>query len=191
MTLHTMGQLVGATQNDIAFDSHIPIGAQVIGSPDCTVNAQINKEATTFTFQPLGCSPGATCESMRAIVISALNVGPIADGSLLYTCVVNIDDNAELGRDYPLACSAPTAGDPASNSLAASCTDGRISVAIACSGDCNGDDEVSIDELLKGVNIALGNLPAVDCPAFDTDANGAVTIDELLAAVSRALNACS
>ena len=55
-------------------------------------------------------------------------------------------------------------------------------------GDCNADQAVMVDELITGVNIALGNLLSTACPSFDADANGSVTVDELIWAVSNALN---
>jgi len=57
----------------------------------------------------------------------------------------------------------------------------------AGTGDCNGDRVVTIDELIHGVNIALGNLPLSACPVFDANGNGQVTIDELITAVRNAL----
>ncbi|HVM96123.1 MAG TPA: hypothetical protein VMT89_07025 [Candidatus Acidoferrales bacterium] len=59
-----------------------------------------------------------------------------------------------------------------------------------CVGDCNSDGEVSIDELILGVNIALGSAALSSCPTFDADDSGDVTIDEIIAAVSNALNSC-
>lgn len=41
----------------------------------------------------------------------------------------------------------------------------------ACIGDCNGDGTVSIDELLRGVNIALGALPIGACALFACNSN--------------------
>ena len=190
VTLHATQQQVGGTQNDILFDPHASVAAKADGTPDCAVNPGIGKEATSFTFQPPGCTPDATCERVRAFVLSFDNVDPIPDGSLLYTCIVSVAGDAAVGSDYPLVCSGVGASDPEGNAVAASCTDGRVSVAIACNGDCNGNDQVTVDELLKGVNIALGNLPVADCPAFDSDANGIVTVDELLKAVNTALNGC-
>jgi hypothetical protein len=61
---------------------------------------------------------------------------------------------------------------------------------MACTGDCNGDGEVTIDELLIGVNIALDLQPLSRCAAFDAGGDGMVTIDELLAAVNNALGGC-
>jgi cysteine-rich repeat protein len=65
----------------------------------------------------------------------------------------------------------------------------RIGPAL-CTGDCNRDDSVTIDELLKGANMALGATPAGDCPSFDTNGDDRVTIEELIAAVNKALNGC-
>ena len=59
-----------------------------------------------------------------------------------------------------------------------------------CVGDCNDDHEVTVDELIKGVDIALGTLPLGDCPSFDTNGDGEVTVNELIQGVNNALNGC-
>ena len=59
-----------------------------------------------------------------------------------------------------------------------------------CVGDCNGDGEVRVDELVTLVNIAL-ELQTLDaCPTADRNGDGRVTIDEVLLAVTHALNRC-
>ena len=55
----------------------------------------------------------------------------------------------------------------------------------------NGDGSVTVDELIKGVNIARGTATVDTCQAMDANGDGAVTIDELIAAVNRALNGCA
>ncbi|MBI4516957.1 MAG: hypothetical protein HY699_14195 [Deltaproteobacteria bacterium] len=60
-----------------------------------------------------------------------------------------------------------------------------------CIGDCGDDGEVTVDELVKGVNIALGTAELSGCPGFDTDDDGEVTVDELVKAVNAALNGCA
>ena len=60
-----------------------------------------------------------------------------------------------------------------------------------CVGDCNGDGEVTIDELLVGVNIVLDTLPLSACPAFDTGMKGTVSVSDVTTAVGNALNGCS
>jgi hypothetical protein len=62
--------------------------------------------------------------------------------------------------------------------------------ASACGGDCNGDSEVTVDELVRGVAIALASTPLIECPGLDRNGDGAVTVDELLAAVNEALTGC-
>jgi hypothetical protein len=59
-----------------------------------------------------------------------------------------------------------------------------------CVGDCDGSGEVTVDEVIKGVNIALDNAALDICPQFDVDGNGMVTINELIIAVNNVLNGC-
>lgn len=67
----------------------------------------------------------------------------------------------------------------------------RARGALPCVGDCNVDGEVTVDEVVRGVNIALGSLAVSECAAADRDGDGAVTIDEIVAAVQAALNSCA
>ncbi len=82
------------------------------------------------------------------------------------------------------------------------CTEGRVGEACigdndvardaSCNspmaGDCNEDLSVSIDELLTGVNIALGADSVSTCPEMDMSRNGAVGVDELVMAVNSSLH---
>lgn len=60
----------------------------------------------------------------------------------------------------------------------------------ACTGDCNTDGTVTVDEVVQGVNIALGMAIVGRCVAFDVDASTTVTVDEVVLAVNSALNGC-
>jgi len=62
--------------------------------------------------------------------------------------------------------------------------------AQGCVGDCNRDGFATVNELLKGVNIALGTLSLDQCSPFDMSGDGAVTVDEILVAVNNALSGC-
>lgn len=53
------------------------------------------------------------------------------------------------------------------------------------------DGEVTIDELVKGITIALGNTSLGACLVVDKNGNGAITVDELATAVNNALNGCA
>lgn len=61
----------------------------------------------------------------------------------------------------------------------------------SCTGDCNQDLAVTVDELLTGVNIALGNQAINQCLLFDANGDGTTTVDEIIVAVNNALNGCS
>lgn len=46
----------------------------------------------------------------------------------------------------------------------------------SCSGDCSGDGEVTINEVLMAVNMGLGTTAVTACPAADTNGDGSLTI---------------
>ena len=60
-----------------------------------------------------------------------------------------------------------------------------------CVGDCSTDGVVTVNELITGVNIALGNQSIGECVVFDADGDGAVTVNELVVAVNNALSGCT
>jgi hypothetical protein len=63
-----------------------------------------------------------------------------------------------------------------------------VSGGVVCVGDCNGDGGVTVDEIITGVNIALGSVEANACPSYEI--NGPVTVGGILTAVNEALNGC-
>ena len=66
-----------------------------------------------------------------------------------------------------------------------------IPAAMACVGDCNGDETVTVDELMTGVNVALGSGGVNSCPFFDGNFDGAVTVDEVIVGITADLLGCS
>jgi cysteine-rich repeat protein len=64
------------------------------------------------------------------------------------------------------------------------------SAGAQCVGDCNGDNQVTVDEVLTGVNIALGTASLTACTALDPNQSDTVTVDEILLAVNNALDGC-
>jgi len=57
-------------------------------------------------------------------------------------------------------------------------------------GDCSDDSQVTVNEILTMVNIAIGADQLAACSAGDPNHDGEVTVDEVLRAVSFALNGC-
>jgi len=60
-----------------------------------------------------------------------------------------------------------------------------------CVGDCDDNGAVSINELIRGVAIALGNQLLAACPSFDRGGDGNVSIGELIQSVNAALAGCT
>jgi hypothetical protein len=65
-----------------------------------------------------------------------------------------------------------------------------VTAGIPCVGDCDGSGEVTINELITMVNIALGNFPVSACLAGDPSQSGTIEINELVTAVGNAINGC-
>jgi hypothetical protein len=59
-----------------------------------------------------------------------------------------------------------------------------------CVGDCTGDGDVTVNELITMVNIALGTAEISICTAGDANGDGEITINEIIAGVNNALNGC-
>lgn len=88
-----------------------------------------------------------------------------------------------------MATATPTATDPPTPTATATPT-ATVSPNAPCDGDCDGDGVVTVAEVVRGVNLALGTVAIAECPAFDGDGSGEVSVDELIRAVLRALDGC-
>ena len=109
---------------------------------------------------------------------------------------VHTSTNPPTGTPVPTSTepASPTPPSTATSTPEASPSEApatvTATVAPPCVGDCDRNGVVSINELLRGVNIALGNLALQACPAFDRNDNGRADVNELIAAVNNALNGC-
>ncbi len=73
---------------------------------------------------------------------------------------------------------------------AALCLLPALPAGAACRGDCGGDGQVTVNELVTAVGVALGARPFADCLSADGDGDGEIGIAELIAAVNSALAGC-
>jgi hypothetical protein len=183
VTIATRDQSVAGANLCIGYDATTPVDAPG-GQPDCNVPLDSDKQGL-FRFEPTGCTPGTDCVRVCAEIGGSTT--PFDNGATLFSCRVAIAADAPLD-EFPLTCSAASASGPQGQPIVTECTDGTVVVQINIPGDCDGDGIVTINELILGVNIALGNLPVTACPAFDTNRDGQVSIDELIAAVNAALS---
>lgn len=123
-----------------------------------------------------------------------------ADGDPLALRIVGQPPHGVVGLNATTARYVPEPGFAGRDAFTFTASDGstdgnlaEVAVGVAgaaCPGDCDADGRVDIAELVRGVGIALGQSGTATCPAFDGDAGGTVTIDELVLAINAALDGC-
>jgi hypothetical protein len=115
----TAGEQVAATDTTIGFEAATPV-------VQCTTNPSF--AISQCALQPTGCTAGVNgnCEQTECIIAGF--GGTIPNGSVLYTCDVDIASNAAIG-DYVLSCPAVSVFDSAGNPLSpTTCTSGDVEV---------------------------------------------------------------
>lgn len=155
-----------ATATETAPDATRTSTATPTGSQPATATATATAPSATQTSTATQTAPGAT-----GTVTATATASPT--GSLPVTTTATATATVPVGATATLTATATA----------------TATGMLPCPGDCNGSGEVTIDELIRLVNIALGNLPPT-CPAGDLDSNGVIAINELVAAVNSALNGC-
>jgi len=114
----------------------------------------------------------------------------INPGSQIFPgAMISVDQGLSPCRAFPQTPTptdtAPPSASPTPTETVSSPTPGG-----ACPGDCDGDGTVTIAELIRAVNIALGSLPLSACPAADVGGDGQVSISDLISAVNASLDGC-
>lgn len=79
-----------------------------------------------------------------------------------------------LAGELPLATLTPTAQP----------------TPVRCVSDCNGNNLIAIDEVVRSVAISLGQQPLSACMRADGNGNGRVSVDELVQGVLNNLHGC-
>ena len=128
--LHTAGAQIAGLQNDLYLDPALGMpgtrpdhGGRLW--PRCRVNPDIGKEPTIVSCRE---AAGPDCLTGRALVLSLLDLDPIPDGSVTYSCEVRIPPDVAAGT-YPVGCVNALASDSAGNDVALQCQDGAVTVA--------------------------------------------------------------
>lgn len=173
-------------------DIEIEPTAQDFGS--VTLSSQ--SAARTFTVTSAG---------MEDLVIGTVSVSGNGAGSFIKaadkcsgqivapagSCTVDVVFKPSAPGTKTATLSVPS-NDPDESPKLATLTGDGVAVATPgpCVGDCNGGGDVTVDELILCVNIALGNATVDACRNCDSRGDGVVTVDELVSAVNAALNGC-
>jgi len=152
---------------------------------------------------------GAVPEGMSLDATTGVLSGtPIAPGSFSFTVeaedsaadnlratfaleVFGVEPTATVTNETPTATSTPTetATAEVTETATAVATETPTAPAGICMGNCNGDNAVTINELITLVGIALGQREPSACPD-GIPAGASVNIALLVRAVGNALNGC-
>lgn len=196
---YVLGQRVRITGSGFAAGAMVEVGFSPIEEPELsggTLPAGETGELDGVLVIPGDLKPGTT-------LVEAVGLGFDAIPHILVTTVsigesLNSDGDADTVPDLCDNCpdvqngeqldtdddSVGDACDPCSSDFEDRCT------TQPCVGDCNGNGSVAINELITGVNLALGTVPSEPCSAFFCEGGIAVPINCLVSAVNHSLNGC-
>lgn len=173
------------------------------GAKECDVVAKavVGGQARGYLLDPAtgqfhsdrAAEPTVTDAQLRAVAST--------DGQqVTYTCAppgegvrlaLDRDEDGRFDRDEIDAGSDPAdPNDPPHATPTPSPSPTATPTVATCVGDCNADGRVTVDEILRGVNIALGNQSIDDCPSFARDNHGEVGVTQLIQAVNAVLRGC-
>jgi hypothetical protein len=188
VVLSLRGHTVIFFENEVSFALPLSIARRPSGYPDCfLIPGEVIFYEFGFGLKPFGCTAPGECSSLGFSGLPLQDRPP--DASPLYGCYLDIDQSAPAG-DHELGCVRQRIGEPVPpRYVDLDCTPGSIRV-VRCTGDCEGTGSVAIGDVLTGVAIALGENELSACYPMDQDADGAVTVSELIAAVNHVLTGC-
>ncbi len=154
-----------------------------------------NTPSPTVSATPsLTAVASATPTHTRTSTITAtatLSATPTATPSRSTTASASPTDTREVPTSTPTRTPTPSATSGGTATPTSTRTPTATPTATpVCRGDCSRDGTVTIAELIALINVALGKAPVDNCLAGDRDGNGVISVDELVAAVSRSLRGC-
>lgn len=181
------GSLSGNGLAVAATDDHYRFDASAFAVQQCTISPAIgpgsaaNKQLTRTVV-------GAGDEH---IAIGG-NSNLLPDG-VRYVCRFTIGGGVAPGS-YPIN-NVPTATAPTGVAVLAGGGAATVQVT-TCNGDCDGNGNVTVGEVVKAVNMFLGQPfcnptnPSLGCPVADINHDGVVSIGEVVQSVNRFLGGC-
>jgi hypothetical protein len=175
----TIGQAAAGPLNGGPFAVHAGFWSAPpsVAPPTATATLTAALSTPTRTSPP---SPSAT--TTHSLTPTQIASTPLATSSPTRSSTLTATTGTPT--DGPTALASP------SSTPTPSPTPTPTPDAETCSGDCNRDGAVTVDELVRGVNVALGAAAVDTCAAMDGNADGTVAVNELIAGVNRALSGC-
>jgi hypothetical protein len=104
-----------------------------------------------------------------------------------FVCADPATPKNNAGATDDLAATSPCGGNATPTPTVTGVPTGTVS---ACVGDCDDTGRVTVNELVRGVNISLGLQPLSSCESFDCQHNGMVGVNCLIQGVNNSLDGC-
>jgi hypothetical protein len=155
------------------------------GRPECSMRSGVWL-TSGFRLSPPGCLPESNCTGIS--VFATVRDAP-EDGIAVIGCALVVPAGT-LNGSYPITCGPQLVATANAEIITLSCSDGRLTV-VRCDGDCDQSGQVKVAEIIRGINIALGEDQLENCDAMDSDGDGAVDVAEVLSALENAISGCS
>lgn len=124
---------------------------------------------------------------------NSVNLNGQSSGDRSNTTTLEIDVVETIETETPTPTATEPPPTPTPTEAATPTATGTVTPTFApgpCVGDCNNSGKVSVNEVVSGVNIALGNTTLDNCAGFDVNSDGRVSVNELIAAVAAVLSSC-
>ncbi len=178
------------------------VTASSTGTRTATPSQTPTATATATPTQTLTATPSATFTATPTPTVTGtatLTTSPTATGTQTPTAIPTA--TATITPTYT-ATPTPSASATGTPTATATASPSRIPTPtatgspsptrtpISCAGNCDQEGDVTVNDIITMVNIALGNANVSACAAGDIDGSGDITINEIIAAVNNALNGC-
>jgi len=161
-------------------------------SPD-EVEAALKSSSTQVTDSTNGFSfPRVDCEEALVSIGGPLPPSPTTTPTATPTATASPSDTpaptATVTQTRTPSATATVTETPTKTPIRP--TRSPTTTREVCTGDCDHNHVIAINELVLGVSIALQAHSLTACREFDQDDNNKVTVNELVAAVNHALANC-
>lgn len=200
VTLPSSHRVVGGATSFFGVDHTAPLGVAAENSGDSGTPATVTVSATTgsVVLDAVGANPATTLvvtgpgqtqqyEASSDTVTGAGSTAVSGGSKVTMAWSLTAQNWAIVAVSINPAPTPTAQPRPPTPTVTPTATP---TISVRCAGDCDGNGQVTVSEILTLVDIALGNLPVSACLAGDRNNDGAITIDEILAAVNRALEGC-
>ncbi|MFN8626155.1 MAG: RHS repeat-associated core domain-containing protein [Candidatus Binatia bacterium] len=152
---------------------------------DITANLDLDTGMVTWEFVSVDPVTGLTPRDPLSGFLPPNVTSPIGEGYVTYT----IRPRAGAGIGTSITAQARIVFDT-NDPIDTPQVSNPFGPIPDCFGDCDGRGQVSVNELLTMVHVALGNFTTAACIAGDLNKDGTITVDEIVIGVTFALNGC-